>query len=206
VRQEALVGISWLALPESIEPLCAIVLTDSSENIRAQALNMIRGFRSDASRAALVKIYDQLQSEAFKLTAIDGLKPWNNRGDTNTLPKLIEIASHESSDAEPTGRLAKAALGVIAQAPVEDAARVLSELFDKAKTYEQKLMCVIHLSGNTCPRQRAKLLDIAQHDTDPQLRAAAVKAITAGLHQGFGNGEDFSKFFPKPAPAPSAPK
>jgi hypothetical protein len=201
VRQEALASIAWLELTESIEPLCAIVLADASENIRLRALEMVSNFHSDASRAGLIKIYDRLPSETLKQNAIYGLYPQRKSGGTNALPKLVEIAYQETSV-----HLANLALDAIAHAPTEEAARLLSERFDKAKTYDQKLNCLIGLSQNACLRQAAKLLDVAQHDADPQLRGAAVAVIAAGLHGGIGQRDDFSRFAKKIAPAPTAPQ
>jgi beta-lactamase regulating signal transducer with metallopeptidase domain/HEAT repeat protein len=186
---------------ELLPRLVQIVRTDSSIEVRKEAISAIGRMNSDASLNSLLQLYDGLENKELKMAVISRLL--RGKGDnTKVLEKLKQITL-----TSPDPDLRQAAIRQLFRAHSDAAADTLTALYDSSKDAVSKEAIIRGLGHNGSKKAIDKLMAIATSDGDSQMRVKAVRRLGA-LSGGeeWGIFPDIGEDIPASSPKVAGPK
>ena len=159
--------------PEMISILTDIVKRDTDPSVRSEALRGIYRYRSDAGINALLGLYDSISDTRTKAEILDNLV--RSKGDNaRAMAKLTQVAKSEKDET-----LRSRALRQLGRIPGEEGVTQLIGIYDSLTDSKEKQLVIRYLGGNKSKRAADKLVQIAKTDTDPAVRAAAIRSLYA---------------------------
>lgn len=158
---------------EMISILTDIVKRDTDPSVRSEALRGIYRYRSDAGINALLGLYDSISDTRTKAEILDNLV--RGKGDnTRAMAKLTQVAKTEK-DETLRGR----ALRQLGRIPGDEGVTQLIGIYDSLTDSKEKQLVIRYLGANKSKKAADKLVQIAKTDTDPAVRAAAIRSLYA---------------------------
>lgn len=158
---------------EMISILTDIVKRDTDPSVRSEALRGIYRYRSDAGINALLGLYDSISDTRTKAEILDNLV--RSKGDnTRAMAKLNQVAKTEKDET-----LRSRALRQLGRIPGDEGVTQLIGIYDSLTDSKEKQLVIRYLGGNKSKKAADKLVQIAKTDTDPAVRAAAIRSLYA---------------------------
>ena len=158
---------------EMITILTDIVKRDADPAVRSEALRGIYRYRSDAGINALLGLYDSISDTRTKADILDNLV--RSKGDNSrAMAKLTQVAKTEKDET-----LRSRALRQLGRVPGEEGVTQLIGIYDSLTDSKEKQLVIRYLGGNKSKKAADKLVGIAKTDTDPAVRAAAIRSLYA---------------------------
>jgi HEAT repeat protein len=145
---------------------------DVAERIRANAINSLAG-KDNLSLDFWRTLYGRVESDQLRIAIISAIARINT---DEAHAFLLGIARNpqESSDAR------RAAISRIqSTAPISE----LYKLLETADSRGQRQTIVSAISGRKEPEATDRLIDIAKRSTDPEVRNAAIRALSQGTRK-----------------------
>jgi HEAT repeat protein len=145
---------------------------DVAERIRANAINSLAG-KDNLSLEFWRTLYGRVESDQLRIAIISAIARINTDEAHNF---LLSIARNpqESSDAR------RAAISRIqSTAPISE----LYRLLETADSRSQRQTIVSAISSRKEPEATDRLIDIAKRSTDPEVRNAAIRALSQGTRK-----------------------
>jgi|GEM_PF-5389275 beta-lactamase regulating signal transducer with metallopeptidase domain len=158
--------------PEVVSLLTSSALNDPDPSVRREATLALSDHEGSDVTAALLALFNQSKDEEIRLTILHRMTP-RRAQDPRVKDKLNDLALHEMSVPIRT-----AAIELLSKNLDESAINQLVTIYRTATSTIIKSACLRGLGVTDSRTAKEFLISIAKEDPDPQLRRAALRAIS----------------------------
>jgi beta-lactamase regulating signal transducer with metallopeptidase domain len=158
--------------PEVVSLLTSSALNDPDPSVRREATFALSDHEGSDITAALLALFNQSKDEEIRLTILHRMTP-RRAADPRVKDKLNDLALHETSVPIRT-----AAIELLSKNLDDSAINQLVTIYRSATSTIIKSACLRGLGVTDSKTAKEFLIATAKEDPDPQLRRAALRAIS----------------------------